>query len=83
MNIYRVVVRPNIRYALAHAVELPLTKDMIEQAVAGAAVQELGHDQFGQRVVAVGLQLSLIHISEPTRHSLISYAVFCLKKFFF
>ena len=24
--------------------------------------------------------LSLIHISEPTRHSLISYAVFCLKK---
>ena len=26
--------------------------------------------------------LSLIHISEPTRHSLISYAVFCLKKFF-
>ena len=27
-------------------------------------------------------ELSLIHISEPTRHSLISYAVFCLKKFF-
>ena len=27
--------------------------------------------------------LSLIHISEPTRHSLISYAVFCLKKIFF
>ena len=26
------------------------------------------------------LPLSLIHISEPTRHSLISYAVFCLKK---
>ena len=23
-------------------------------------------------------RLSLIHISEPTRHSLISYAVFCL-----
>jgi hypothetical protein len=56
LNVYRVVVRPNIRYALAHAVELPLTKDMIEQAVAGAAVQELGHDQFGQRVVTVGLQ---------------------------
>ena len=28
-------------------------------------------------------QLSLIHISEPTRPRLISYAVFCLKKFFF
>ena len=27
--------------------------------------------------------LSLIHISEPTRLALISYAVFCLKKFFF
>ena len=27
--------------------------------------------------------LSLIHISEPTRRTPISYAVFCLKKFFF
>ena len=27
--------------------------------------------------------LSLIHISEPTRHASISYAVFCLKKYFF
>ena len=26
------------------------------------------------------LRLSLIHISEPTRHLRISYAVFCLKK---
>ena len=32
---------------------------------------------------AQGFGLSLIHISEPTRHSLISYAVFCLKKIFF
>ena len=30
-----------------------------------------------------GPMLSLIHISEPTRQKLISYAVFCLKKFFF
>ena len=30
-----------------------------------------------------GLCLSLIHISEPTRQKLISYAVFCLKKIFF
>ena len=29
------------------------------------------------------LILSLIHISEPTRPEPISYAVFCLKKFFF
>ena len=27
--------------------------------------------------------LSLIHISEPTRRVVISYAVFCLKKIFF
>ena len=31
------------------------------------------------REVSVG-GLSLIHISEPTRHLRISYAVFCLKK---
>ena len=29
------------------------------------------------------VELSLIHISEPTRHLRISYAVFCLKKIFF
>src|SRR5450759_5075057 len=28
----------------------------------------------------IGLNLSLIHISEPTRLGMISYAVFCLKK---
>ena len=30
--------------------------------------------------VAATVGLSLIHISEPTRHAQISYAVFCLKK---
>src|SRR5450756_168947 len=30
--------------------------------------------------MASGLALSLIHISEPTRLGMISYAVFCLKK---
>ena len=30
--------------------------------------------------VTFGLDLSLIHISEPTRPLYISYAVFCLKK---
>ncbi|WP_460379322.1 hypothetical protein [Staphylococcus aureus] len=29
---------------------------------------------------SITLLLSLIHISEPTRHAQISYAVFCLKK---
>src|SRR5680860_356029 len=31
-------------------------------------------------LLASGLWLSLIHISEPTRRTPISYAVFCLKK---
>ena len=31
-------------------------------------------------VVSMGYDLSLIHISEPTRLGMISYAVFCLKK---
>src|SRR5450756_1400039 len=31
-------------------------------------------------VLGVTLSLSLIHISEPTRLGMISYAVFCLKK---
>ena len=30
--------------------------------------------------VSINLPLSLIHISEPTRLGMISYAVFCLKK---
>ncbi|WP_460379533.1 hypothetical protein, partial [Staphylococcus aureus] len=32
------------------------------------------------RRISWKLCLSLIHISEPTRHAQISYAVFCLKK---
>src|SRR5665647_3881524 len=32
------------------------------------------------RPIAACLHLSLIHISEPTRRTPISYAVFCLKK---
>ena len=31
-------------------------------------------------ITAIGQELSLIHISEPTRRTPISYAVFCLKK---
>ena len=32
------------------------------------------------KTVNIGNELSLIHISEPTRLGMISYAVFCLKK---
>src|SRR5450756_2870343 len=34
----------------------------------------------GSKYVEVRMYLSLIHISEPTRLGMISYAVFCLKK---
>eukprot|EP00825_Cyclidium_porcatum_P047139 TRINITY_DN7590_c0_g1_i3.p2 TRINITY_DN7590_c0_g1~~TRINITY_DN7590_c0_g1_i3.p2 ORF type:complete len:225 (+),score=-16.54 TRINITY_DN7590_c0_g1_i3:168-842(+) len=35
---------------------------------------------FGEKTVLIDNVLSLIHISEPTRLGMISYAVFCLKK---
>eukprot|EP00658_Telonema_sp_P-2_P037620 TRINITY_DN27050_c0_g1_i3.p1 TRINITY_DN27050_c0_g1~~TRINITY_DN27050_c0_g1_i3.p1 ORF type:complete len:135 (+),score=35.99 TRINITY_DN27050_c0_g1_i3:24-428(+) len=40
----------------------------------------VGHKNGGFTVLADDLDLSLIHISEPTRLLSISYAVFCLKK---
>ena len=43
----------------------------------GFICDEAGNDVF---VHYSGLNLSLIHISEPTRQAEISYAVFCLKK---
>ena len=39
-----------------------------------------GGSQLLRNVVRSLYKLSLIHISEPTRHAQISYAVFCLKK---
>ena len=40
----------------------------------------LEREEEGYRVEGEHLYLSLIHISEPTRLGMISYAVFCLKK---
>src|SRR5664279_1092951 len=37
-------------------------------------------EQIGNQVAKIRYMLSLIHISEPTRRTPISYAVFCLKK---
>ena len=39
-----------------------------------------GTKALGAEVILKGDNLSLIHISEPTRQEAISYAVFCLKK---
>src|SRR5659263_741936 len=39
-----------------------------------------GPTQTGILLILIAMGLSLIHISEPTRLGMISYAVFCLKK---
>src|SRR5665648_1095804 len=38
------------------------------------------HSRLHSSLLGLGIYLSLIHISEPTRLGMISYAVFCLKK---
>src|SRR5680860_1864449 len=45
-----------------------------------SAIQHPEQGRVDQRLVREGGHLSLIHISEPTRRTPISYAVFCLKK---
>ena len=45
----------------------------------GSCANGGGYYHYSYSVVR-GCDLSLIHISEPTRHAQISYAVFCLKK---
>src|SRR5665648_1192736 len=45
---------------------------------AGDSAQGTGVDD--NRTAGAAAPLSLIHISEPTRLGMISYAVFCLKK---
>ena len=47
------------------------------------AILETNADWRNNHVNGIILSLSLIHISEPTRRTPISYAVFCLKKKFF
>ena len=42
--------------------------------------RDLNREKFKSENLLAVLNLSLIHISEPTRHAQISYAVFCLKK---
>src|SRR5450756_1213888 len=55
--------------------------DEIEIQVAGAYEHPEEEGRFPTIMqCALTLELSLIHISEPTRLGMISYAVFCLKK---
>src|SRR5450756_1625405 len=59
--------------------EMPLDK---MEVVAGQQAERDRMEELLIRVRAIikALHLSLIHISEPTRLGMISYAVFCLKK---
>src|SRR5665647_1340414 len=56
----------------AHFIPLPATRDV--RLLCDRYIKEV------VRLHGVPLSLSLIHISEPTRRTPISYAVFCLKK---
>src|SRR5450759_4157696 len=64
---------------MADATSVPVTPGL-ESVFLGNVVR---HGVFEERCQMCGdcvLDLSLIHISEPTRLGMISYAVFCLKK---
>eukprot|EP00658_Telonema_sp_P-2_P076169 TRINITY_DN66271_c0_g1_i1.p1 TRINITY_DN66271_c0_g1~~TRINITY_DN66271_c0_g1_i1.p1 ORF type:complete len:136 (+),score=7.26 TRINITY_DN66271_c0_g1_i1:57-410(+) len=60
-----------------HRVGLGLTASTTYDVCRGVLVGALTEVQHGD---TLGVELSLIHISEPTRLLSISYAVFCLKK---
>src|SRR5664279_6384323 len=53
---------------------------LIELRNLGIAISPLDRVTFRVSISTVDLDLSLIHISEPTRRTPSSYAVFCLKK---
>ena len=61
-----------------------LLNDKVARASAEVKAGDVITIQFGNKDVKVEVltvqELSLIHISEPTRRTPISYAVFCLKK---
>src|SRR5450756_2243034 len=58
----------------------PAAGGIAARARAAATPQYLAGLNPEQREAVETLDLSLIHISEPTRLGMISYAVFCLKK---
>src|SRR5680860_1297713 len=71
-----------IRDRLARGTALPSSRisevaPLEEEGVLGREERLIPEDEM---IRTTGLDLSLIHISEPTRRTPISYAVFCLKK---
>src|SRR5665648_1104866 len=69
---------PTIIQSIMAVVSIPvMAKARIGHFVEARILEALGADYIDESEV---LTLSLIHISEPTRLGMISYAVFCLKK---
>src|SRR5680860_1779750 len=64
--------------------EIPVSLLVVESVAYEKVVRNtealIPHRDIHQTAVGPVQQLSLIHISEPTRRTPISYAVFCLKK---
>src|SRR5450756_2456947 len=55
-------------------------EDYLEKMVLLSVGDTVDRDEMLRKLVDIQYALSLIHISEPTRLGMISYAVFCLKK---
>src|SRR5678815_3582979 len=70
-------------YNQAHLlkVDIGVTKTKVLEAMGGVQkIQTYTSTSFMTKKEGIIINLSLIHISEPTRLLSISYAVFCLKK---
>src|SRR5450756_2645899 len=74
--IYDVGTDADVQYIVMEMVEGRTLKEIIEAEapLSTARIVDIG------RQICEGPELSLIHISEPTRLGMISYAVFCLTK---
>src|SRR5680860_1606513 len=59
--------------------DLDVTRDESVIALVTQVIERFGRIDVLVNNAGVGMALSLIHISEPTRRTPISYAVFCLK----
>ena len=80
------LIKKNATVTVCHTrtVDMPSVvkeADIVIVAAGRAGVVDDSYVRAGQVIIDVGINvLSLIHISEPTRRTPISYAVFCLKK---
>src|SRR5450756_3170677 len=69
--------RVKVAEAMDHLLQEEQQKLVDMESVARVAVERV---EDGGIIFVDEIDLSLIHISEPTRLGMISYAVFCLKK---